>query len=112
MSPALAIQVTAHLEMAFPQFVDEVLLELPAGGQGATSGFCLFQCATDNLKRLLKNYDKNPISPIRDSILLQCTKIYQEEFFFKKNEQHVDDKLRRLQFFRECTVFTEGKLFC
>ena len=44
--------------MAFLQFVDKILLELPAGGQGATSGFCLFQCATDNLKRLLKNYDK------------------------------------------------------
>ncbi|WP_143238617.1 hypothetical protein [Bartonella apis] len=43
--------------MAFPQFVDEVLLELPAGGQGATSSFYLFQCATDNLKWLLKNYD-------------------------------------------------------
>lgn len=112
MSPALTIQVTAHLEMAFPQFVDEVLLELPAESQGATSGFCLFQCATDNLKRLLKNYDKNPISPIRDSILLQCAEIYQSEFFFRKNERPVDDKLRWLQFFREFIVFTEGKLFC
>ena len=55
---------------------------------------------------------QNPISPIRDSTLLQCAAIYQGEFFFRKIEQPVDDKLRRLQFFQECTVCTDGKLFC